>query len=110
MQNPLIPMVAMTGAPSRQKVFDFVKNMKEKCGFEQLMLYPRSGCEVVYLSEAWFELCSYYIESAASCGMKIWLYDEFNWPAGQAGRACYGARRVSVEESACQNRRQNREF
>lgn len=85
MQNPLIPMVAMTGAPSRQKVFDFVKNMKEKCGFEQLMLYPRSGCEVVYLSEAWFELCSYYIESAASCGMKIWLYDEFNWPAGQAG-------------------------
>ncbi len=85
MQNPLIPMVAMTGAPSKKEVFDFIKNMKEKCGFEQLMLYPRSGCEVVYLSKAWFELCSYYIEGASVCGMKIWLYDEFNWPAGQAG-------------------------
>lgn len=85
MQNPLIPMVAMTGAPQREEVFDFVKKMNKECGFEQLMLYPRSGCEVEYLSEAWFELCSYYIESAAACGMKIWLYDEFNWPAGQAG-------------------------
>ena len=85
MQNPLIPMVAMTGAPQKDEVFAFVKNMKEKCGFTQLMLYPRTGCEVEYLSEEWFALCSYYLESAAANDMKIWLYDEFNWPAGQAG-------------------------
>lgn len=85
MQNPLIPMVAMTGAPQKDEVFTFVKNMKEKCGFTQLMLYPRTGCEVEYLSEEWFALCSYYLESAAANDMKLWLYDEFNWPAGQAG-------------------------
>lgn len=85
MQNPLIPMVAMTGAPQKDEVFAFVKNMKEKCGFTKLMLYPRTGCEVEYLSEEWFALCSYYLESAAANDMKIWLYDEFNWPAGQAG-------------------------
>ena len=54
MQNPLIPMVAMTGAPQKDEVFAFVKTMKEKCGFTQLMLYPRTGCEVEYLSEEWF--------------------------------------------------------
>lgn len=83
--NPLIPMLAMTGAPHRDEVFEFIRNMKQQCGFEQVMLYPRTGCEVAYLSEEWFQLCSYYIEAAEVCGLKLWLYDEFNWPAGQAG-------------------------
>lgn len=77
----LYPMLAVTGTPTREKLQSIMKSYKE-IGIEGIMIYPRSGCEVEYMSEQWREVCAACIEYAAENNMKVWLYDEFNWPSG----------------------------
>ena len=82
---PLIPMGAITGRPDLQKVKSFLTAFRE-AGFTQFMLYPRTGCEVEYLSKEWFDFCSMIVEVCRELGFtSLWLYDEFNWPSGQCG-------------------------
>ncbi|MCX6900764.1 MAG: hypothetical protein NT105_18960 [Verrucomicrobia bacterium] len=49
-----------------------------------VVLYPRWGLELEYLSEAWFERIRFIVEQAAARKMEVWLYDEFTWPSGHA--------------------------
>jgi hypothetical protein len=78
-------MVALTGKPSREWVHDRLLELRQG-GIEQFMLYPRSGCELEYLSEEYFAACENFIQEAQSLGFSsLWLYDEFNWPSGQCG-------------------------
>ncbi len=37
-----------------------------------------------YLTEEYFELCSYAVKKGKELGMKCWLYDEAGWPSGSA--------------------------
>lgn len=83
--NPIIPMWALTGHPTTEQLHRELKKFRAG-GVEQVMLYPRSGCEYEYMSEEWFRICGDCISFAAENGMKIWLYDEFNWPSGSCGR------------------------
>ena len=84
MKSPLIPMAAITGKPDKTLIFDFVKSFKEN-SIDQIMIYPRSGCELEYLSDEWFDTVANYIDVAKQLDVAIWLYDEFNWPSGDAG-------------------------
>lgn len=83
MKNPLIVMSAITGKPSEAEIFEYLKMLKEN-GIHQAMIYPRSGCELEYLSDEWFDTIEKYIISAQKLNMNIWLYDDFNWPSGDA--------------------------
>ena len=84
-EMPLIPMGAITGRPDLEKVRSFAGAFRE-AGFTQFMLYPRTGCEVEYLSKEWFDLCRMIVETCRELGFtSLWLYDEFNWPSGQCG-------------------------
>ena len=83
MNNPLIVMSAVTGKPDCEQIFEYMKMLKSN-GICQAMLYPRAGCELEYLSDEWFETIGNFIKSAEQLGMKIWLYDEFNFPSGNA--------------------------
>lgn len=84
---PLIPMAAITGAPSREFLFERLKKWKS-VGVSQFMIYPRSGLELEYMSEAWLDRCEWICEDAAALGFtSIWIYDEKNWPSG----TCDGA-------------------
>lgn len=58
--------------------------MYEK-GIRAFMIHARKGLTVKYLSEEWFERVRLTVEEAARLGMKLWLYDEDNWPSGYAG-------------------------
>ena len=49
-----------------------------------VVLYPRWGLEIEYLSDAWFERIRFVVEQAAARNVEIWLYDEFCWPSGHA--------------------------
>lgn len=80
--NPVIQMTAMTGKPTRQDVREMLCDYHD-VGIEQFLIYPRSGLEIEYMSTDWFRLCRDCIELADSLGMKVWLYDEFNWPSGR---------------------------
>lgn len=85
-QNPVIPMTAITGTPQRSDVAELLVSYKE-VGIDQFLIYPRSGLEIEYMSDDWFRLCRDCIELADSLDMKVWLYDEYNWPSGN----CRGA-------------------
>ena len=54
-------------------------------GVLAFVIHARRGLEVEYLSETWFARCGLVIEEAARLGMKLWIYDEANWPSGYAG-------------------------
>lgn len=68
-----------------------------------VVLYPRWGLELEYLSEAWFERIRFIVEQAAAREMEVWLYDEFCWPSGHAkglvteGRKDLAAQFMEVE-------------
>ncbi|MBR5079693.1 MAG: hypothetical protein IKX30_13235 [Victivallales bacterium] len=84
-QNPLIPMSAVTGRPTREFIRWFMGEFR-RVGFTQFLVYPRAGCEVPYLSEEWFKVVGWILETAEEKGFEsVWLYDEFNWPSGQCG-------------------------
>ena len=79
---PLIPMAAITGTPSREFLYERLKNWRS-CGVSQFLIYPRRGLDIEYMSAAWLDRCEWICEDAASLGFtSIWLYDEKNWPSG----------------------------
>lgn len=49
-----------------------------------VVLYPRWGLEIEYLSDAWFERIRFIVQQAAARKVEVWLYDEFCWPSGHA--------------------------
>ncbi|MBR3941900.1 MAG: hypothetical protein IKJ55_00960, partial [Clostridia bacterium] len=80
----VIPMFALTGRPTRKELETEIQHFK-KVGIGAVMLYPRSGCLVPYMSEEWFVLIENAIDVCEQEDVKIWLYDEFNWPSGGCG-------------------------
>ena len=83
MKSPLITMSALVGKPSAEDIFNYLNGLKQN-GIDEVMIYPRSGCLIEYLSEEWFSAIGDFIKSAESLDMSIWLYDDFNWPSGDA--------------------------
>ena len=83
MKNPLITMSALVGKPTDKDIFNYLNGLKQN-GIDEVMIYPRSGCLIEYLSEEWFCAIGDFIKSAESLDMSIWLYDDFNWPSGDA--------------------------
>ena len=84
-QNPLIPMSAVTGRPTKEFIKWFMGEFR-RVGITQFLVYPRAGCEIPYLSEEWFTTVGWILKTAEKLNFEsVWLYDEFNWPSGQCG-------------------------
>lgn len=81
--SPIIIMSALTGKPTHKKIFEYLKTLRDN-GIEQVMVYPRSGCEIKYLGEEWYDTIMSFICVAEELNMGLWLYDDFNWPSGDA--------------------------
>jgi len=60
-------------------------NLIKDAGINELMIHARSGLEQEYLSEEWFELVGFALNELKKNNMKMWVYDEFDWPSGTAG-------------------------
>lgn len=48
-------------------------------------MHARTGLEIPYMGEEWFELFGAALRWAKELGMQVWLYDENGWPSGEAG-------------------------
>ena len=48
----------------------------------EVIIFPIYGLLVEYMSEEYMQLFRHACERCKEFGMKIWIYDEFNWPAG----------------------------
>jgi hypothetical protein len=51
----------------------------------EFFIHPLSGFRESYLSDRYFELVRAAVDHAENRGMKMWIYDEYNWPSGTAG-------------------------
>ena len=89
--NPLIPMLAITGNPTNEQLEKMLTSYKT-VGVDAVMVYPRSGLEIEYMSEGWRDLVAFVIDTAKRLDMHIWLYDEFNWPSGSCKNREYDSR------------------
>ncbi len=103
--NPFIPMLALTGRPTTEKIEKMLTTYKN-VGIDAVLLYPRSGLEIEYMSEEFRDLIGFAVETAKRLSMHIWLYDEFNWPSGSCKNAvakqdpAFAARRFVYENGA----------
>ena len=54
-------------------------------GCAGVFMHGRTGLEVEYLSEDWWDRIGVIVEECERLGLKAWIYDEYNWPSGPAG-------------------------
>ena len=79
--NPVIPFLAITGRPTDADISRKVAALKAD-GFDQFLIYARSGLQYKYMGEEWLHTVETLCREADERGMKVWLYDEYNWPSG----------------------------
>jgi len=81
--SPVVPFVIPAGRPDETEIRDIVRRLDD-AGCDQFLIYPSTGLEYEYLGEDFFRMDATFLDEAKKRGMKVWLYDEFNWPSGTA--------------------------
>lgn len=80
-----VPFWGWTGDINREQIRRQLQLMRGQ-KLTTIMLYPRFGLEVPYFSEEYLGLVQYAVAQARDMGLKLWLYDEYTWPSGTAGK------------------------
>ena len=78
------PFWFWNGALSADELLYQVDEMHAK-SVPAFVIHARSGLEVPYLSDRWFDLVAVVLRRAREYGMQVWLYDEENFPSGYGG-------------------------
>lgn len=65
----------------RQQIRDMASN-----GVAGVMVHARNGLIGGYLNHHWEKIVSCIIDEAQKHDLKVWLYDELNFPSGSAGK------------------------
>jgi hypothetical protein len=57
-------------------------------GIPGIYIHARFGIlePIGYLTDDWFDRVKFTIEKAQEIGLQVWVYDEYNWPSGTAGK------------------------
>lgn len=80
-ENPLIPFLAVTGRPTEADLVRKVSSLKAD-GFGSFLIYARSGLQIEYMGEDWLNCVDVLCREAGRQGLRVWLYDDYNWPSG----------------------------
>lgn len=83
------PWWAWMGEMSRDSID---RNLKRFLDMEiyELITIPLYGLQPEYLGDAYFSLYRHACERCREWGIKLWIYDEMNWPSGTcAGRVLH---------------------
>jgi hypothetical protein len=86
-----LPFWAMNASLSPEVIRGSLEDLKDK-GIEEIIIHPRSGLEVEYLSEDFWLGMDRVIVELQRLGMRGWIYDEYNWPSGAAGGKLFRSR------------------
>lgn len=76
-----IPFWVWNGDMQEEVIEMQIEEMYDK-GIREFLIHPRYGLEIPYLSEDFFEKVTIAVRKAERKKMKVWLYDEYNWPSG----------------------------
>lgn len=77
----MIPFLGISGAPTEAECRAKVAEI-EAIGADSFLLYARSGLQVEYMGEEWLQIAEWFCDEAFRRNMKVWIYDEYNWPSG----------------------------
>ncbi len=80
-ENPLIPFLAVTGRPTESELVRKVASLKTD-GFGSFLIYARNGLQIEYMGEDWLNCVDVLCREADRQGLRVWLYDDYNWPSG----------------------------
>ena len=78
------PLWVWNDRMTREQIKDHLTDLKDH-GIGGVFVHPRPGLITPYLSDEWFSLCRYAVDTGKRLGMKVWLYDENSYPSGFAG-------------------------
>ncbi|MBM3306535.1 MAG: hypothetical protein FJY79_11445, partial [Candidatus Aminicenantes bacterium] len=78
------PLWVWNDLMTREEIARQLEGFKER-GIGGAFIHPRPGLITTYLTDEWFSLCAFAVETGKSLGLKIWLYDENSYPSGFAG-------------------------
>lgn len=80
----IIPFWFWNGTLEEGEIVRQIKEMAEK-GLGGFCISPRPGLRIPHLSKAWFDRIKLALKTASSCGLKVWLHDEYLYPGTMAG-------------------------
>lgn len=78
------PLWVWNDLMTREEIARQLREFKDR-GIGGAFIHPRPGLITPYLTDEWFSLCAFAVETGKSLGLKIWLYDENSYPSGFAG-------------------------
>jgi hypothetical protein len=78
------PLWVWNDLMTRDEIKGQLEDIKAR-GIGGAFIHPRPGLITPYLTDEWFSLCAYAVETGKALGLKIWLYDENSYPSGFAG-------------------------
>lgn len=79
-----VPWWGWFGHLTPEKIQSHIKLMFDQ-GLREFFIFPAYGMETEFLSEDYFRDIEFTVNECRKLGMKVWIYDEFNWPSGMAG-------------------------
>ena len=62
-----------------------------RAGYEAIFLHARAGMKTPYFSQEWFDALQVAIDELIRHGVKFAIWDEDNYPSGDAGNLIYTA-------------------
>ena len=81
----LIPWWCWTGKMKKSEMLRQMKAMKEQ-GIDEFFILPFYALEYPrFLEKSWFDYIDFTLQSCKKLNMKLWIYDDLNWPSGTAG-------------------------
>ena len=87
-ERTVIAFIAVTGSPTIEDINKIMQGYKS-VNINDVLVYPRDGLETEYMSEEWRSVFSIFLDFAVKNDMRVWLYDEFNWPSGTCNSQVY---------------------
>lgn len=78
-----VPWWSWTGSLEPEMLRRQLLMMREQ-GIREFFIFPLYGIEVEYLSEEYLDRVATVCEWCRELGMRVWIYDEHNWPSGMA--------------------------
>ncbi len=78
-----VPWWSWNGDMQEAEMQSQLLDMHQK-GIREIIIFPLYGLETEYLSKAWWDKISFTLQKAVTIGLKVWIYDEYNWPSGTA--------------------------
>lgn len=74
-ENRLLPIWYWNGVIEENEIVRQIQEMRDK-GIGGFCLAPGAGLSTPHLSQVWFDRVRVALDTAAECGLQVWLHDE----------------------------------